>query len=289
MGFKDWVAGLADQFTSPTSAPKTNFNLQTVLLPNESMFLAKGTSFRQENLRKLGMGIHEFVLNPERANKTDPLAVMVQGVSGGSALHVGYLSKGSEAQKYIHQLGQLMMAKSEVALVTGEVLEGDSGLVVQLHMPNNATVRRMIAEYDGTAERLEQPKVKSPEQVKASEELKARKQGFTNADLQCRAFSSAGAYVVEPMARDKANLTNFIEGISEFEIWQGVAYIVPEPSGDVGVHIDGVCIDHLTKESASLLSGRLTGATPVKCNVRRIVSRNGDRGHINLLTGNKPY
>jgi hypothetical protein len=150
MGFIDWVKGFSERFSSPASG--SSYNLETVLLPNESMFLAKGTSYRQENLRRLGLGTHEFILNPERDNKIDPLAVMVQGVNDGAGLHVGYLPKGSNAQGATHRLGQLMMEKSEVILITGEILEGDSGLIVRLHMPNNSTVRQMIHGYEKTTD-----------------------------------------------------------------------------------------------------------------------------------------
>lgn len=145
MGIKE----LLQKFLStPQSIPFEEIHqLEPLLIEGESFFLAKGTSYRQPAIKMLGLGEHTFLLTPEKGNKHDPLAVMVQGIHKGNSLHVGYLPMGSAAQENTHLLGTMMMSNGKIPMVQGAVMEGDSGLIIRLFMPSNMTLRGLTAEY----------------------------------------------------------------------------------------------------------------------------------------------
>ena len=127
MGLKEWALGWTKSFAAgaSTQAEPTQYSLQTIEVPGEIEFLAKGTSFRQDAIKHLGIGAHKFVLTPERENQHDELAVMVQGIKGSETIHVGYLPMGSATQAAAHQLGLAMIAKGEILSIDGEVLVGN--------------------------------------------------------------------------------------------------------------------------------------------------------------------
>ena len=150
MGFKDWVLGWTKDFgveQTGLAAEQTEYSLQTVELQGDYEFLAKGTSFRQDAIKDLGLGAHDFVLNPERGNAHDALAVMVQGIKGNTVLHVGYLPMGSEVQEIVHELGTALFAKGSVICIRGEVQQGESGLIVELSMPSNDKLTELLGQY----------------------------------------------------------------------------------------------------------------------------------------------
>lgn len=150
MGLKEWVLGWTKDFgvdQTGLSAEPTQYSLQTVEVPGDFEFLAKGTSFRQDAVKALGIGAHKFVLTPERGNKHDDLAVMVQGIKGSDTLHVGYLPMGSETQALAHELGLAMIAKGAILTIDGEVQEGDSGLIVMMAMPGIDKFTELLGEY----------------------------------------------------------------------------------------------------------------------------------------------
>jgi hypothetical protein len=145
MGIKDLLQKLLEP-PKPKSSREIH-QLEPILIDGESFFLAKGTSHRQPALKSLGVGEHNFLLTPEKNNKYDSKAVMVQGIQRGNSVHVGYLPMGSAAQETVHKLGNMMMKKGKIIMVEGEVLEGDTGLIVRLFMPDNMTLRAMESEY----------------------------------------------------------------------------------------------------------------------------------------------
>ena len=150
MGLKEWALGWTKAFgmdTSGAPAEPTQYSLHTVEVPGDFEFLAKGTSFRQDAIKKLGLGPREFVLTPERGNPHDDLAVMVQGVVGEETLHVGYLPMGSETQAAAHELGTAMLSKGAVICIAGEVQHGDSGLIIQLSMPGSDKMAELLTQY----------------------------------------------------------------------------------------------------------------------------------------------
>lgn len=150
MGIRDWVLGWTKDFGvehTGLSEQPTHFAVTPIEVPGESEFLAKGTSFRQESIKSLGLGKHKFVLLPERGNKYDSMAVMVQGIKDDEPIHVGYLPMGSETQAIVFQLGTAMLAKDCIVAIDGEVLEGESGLIVQLEMPGNDKLLEMLSDY----------------------------------------------------------------------------------------------------------------------------------------------
>lgn len=145
MGIKE----LLQKFlASPPQMPTEEVHqLEPVLIEGESFFLAKGTSYRQPSIKQLPLGEQTFLLTPEKGNKHDPKAVMVQGIHKGNSIHVGYLPMGSAAQENAHLLGTMMMAKGKIPMVQGAVMEGDSGLIVRLFMPSNMSLRGLTSEY----------------------------------------------------------------------------------------------------------------------------------------------
>lgn len=150
MGLKEWALGWTKAFgmdTPGASAEPTQYSLQTVEVPGDFEFLAKGTSFRQDAIQALGMGAHKFVLTPEPGNKHDDLAVMVQGDRGSETLHVGYLPMGSETQAAAHELGLVMMSRGAILTINGEVQEGESGLIVMMAMPGTEKFAELLSEY----------------------------------------------------------------------------------------------------------------------------------------------
>jgi hypothetical protein len=150
MGLKEWALGWTKAFGMDSAAKEaepTQYALQTVEVPGDFEFLAKGTSYRQDALQRLGLGAHKFVLTPERGNKHDDLAVMVQGVQGSDALHVGYLPMGSEIQASVHELGLAMLAKGSILAIDGEVQDGDSGFIVLMSMPGTDKLSEMLQQY----------------------------------------------------------------------------------------------------------------------------------------------
>lgn len=150
MGFRDWVLGWTKDFgveQTGLSEQPTHFAVEPVEVAGEFEFLAKGTSFRQDSIKSLGLGKHKFVLIPERGNKHDAMAVMVQGIKNDEPIHVGYLPMGSETQAIAFQLGTAMLAKDCIMAIDGEVLEGESGIIVQLEMPGNDKLAEMLSEY----------------------------------------------------------------------------------------------------------------------------------------------
>lgn len=150
MGLKDWVLGWTKDFgvdQTGLSAEPTQYSLQTVEVPGDFEFLAKGTSFRQDAIKHLGLGAHKFVLTPERGNKHDDLAVMVQGIKGSETLHVGYLPMGSETQAAAHELGLAMISKGVILTIDGEVQEGESVLIVMMAMPGSEKFAELLSEY----------------------------------------------------------------------------------------------------------------------------------------------
>lgn len=143
MGLKQWLFGSkADQNSS-----KTQFSLQTVEVEGDFDFLAKGTSYRQAAINLLGLGEQQFLLTPERGNTHDELAVMVQGIHNNESVHVGYLPKGSDSQVIVHELGSKMIAKGAILSIKGNVLQGETGLIVQLRMPSQEKLIQLEAEY----------------------------------------------------------------------------------------------------------------------------------------------
>ena len=120
--------------------------LQTVPLEGGFDFLVKGSSVRQSEIRTLGLGDHDFLLNPEPTNQHDKQAVMVQGIKNGQAVHVGYLPKGSVSQELVFAVGSKFLKESKAISVGGTVLNGDSGLIVQLHMPSTSVLKRLLGE-----------------------------------------------------------------------------------------------------------------------------------------------
>lgn len=150
MGLKEWVLGWTKDFgveQTGSSLEPTQYSLKTVEIPGDFEFLAKGTSFRQDAIKALGIGVHKFVLTPERGNKHDDLAVMVQGIKGSDTLHVGYLPMGSETQALAHELGLAMIDKGAILTIDGEVQEGDSGLIVMMAMPGTDKFAELLSEY----------------------------------------------------------------------------------------------------------------------------------------------
>lgn len=150
MGFMRSVLGWAEAIgfqRARASAESTRYSLQTIEVPGDFEFLAKGTSFRQDAIMNLGIGSHKFVLTPERGNTHDNLAVMVQGIKGSETLHVGYLPMGSETQAAAHALGLEMIAKGVILTVDGKVQQGDSGLVVLISIPSIETFSELLRNY----------------------------------------------------------------------------------------------------------------------------------------------
>ena len=150
MGLKEWVLGWTKDFgvdQTGLSAEPTQYSLQTVEVPGDFEFLAKGTSFRQDAIKHLGLGAHKFVLPPERGNKHDDLAVMVQGIKGSETFHVGYLPMGSETQAAAHELGLAMISKGVILSIDGEVQEGESGLIVMMAIPGSEKFAELLSEY----------------------------------------------------------------------------------------------------------------------------------------------
>jgi hypothetical protein len=150
MGLKEWVLGWTKDFgveQTGLSKQPTEYSLQTVEVAGDFEFLAKGTSYRQDALQQLGLGAHKFVLTPERGNVHDDLAVMVQGIKGNDALHVGYLPMGTDTQAAAHELGLVMMDKGAILTIDGEVQQGDSGLIVLMSMPGADKFAELLSEY----------------------------------------------------------------------------------------------------------------------------------------------
>ena len=150
MGLKEWVLGWTKDFgveQTGLSKQPTEYSLQTVEVAGDFEFLAKGTSYRQDALKQLGLGAHKFVLTPERGNVHDDLAVMVQGIKGNDALHVGYLPMGSDIQAAVHVIGLAMMAKGSILAIDGEIQQGDSGLIVLISMPGTEKLSELLQEY----------------------------------------------------------------------------------------------------------------------------------------------
>lgn len=146
MGIKE----LLQKFlAAPSPIPSEEIHqLEPVLIEGESFFLAKGTSYRQPSIKKLSLGEQTFLLTPEKGNKQDPKAVMVQGIHKSNSIHVGYLPMGSAAQENTHLLGTMMMAKGKIPMVQGAVVKGDSGLIIRLFLPSNMTLRGLTAKYE---------------------------------------------------------------------------------------------------------------------------------------------
>lgn len=267
--------------------------LERAHVQGTSELTVKGTSFRQSELRQLGLGSNDFILVPEPTNKHDSMAIKVLGLKGESALPVGYLAKDFFGKTTVHKVATKLLKDAKVLTLRGDTFEGD-GLFVMLSFPaldvlakqfNEASPQIMPQTPREQSESEE--KVLTKQETEERALLKARKVSFPKGSLSTEAFSAGGSYVGNPSARDQENLVKFLEPFRDGDKWSGVAFLVPEENGKVGVQINGQSIDHLTKQSAQMAHPLLEGSTPVKCSIMKIVSRDGKqvRGHVTLTSG----
>lgn len=153
MGLKNWLLGLTsvtaqtNPETTDTSKSKT-ISLEELYVNGDYLFLAKGTSFRQDAIHKLGKGEHYFALQPEPDNPHDSRAVAVFGVlPNDEAVLVGYLPKGSSPQADAFELSMLLYDKGKTICLAGDVQDGNSGLIVRIGMPSGERISDLMAEY----------------------------------------------------------------------------------------------------------------------------------------------
>lgn len=125
------------------------------------------------------------------------------------------------------------------------------------------------------------------QQATAEAELQARTLKFLMRELACRSYTEAGAYLEQPFKNDTKRLETFVSAWTHQATWQGVAHLKLEPSGEVGVWVGDVCLDHLTASAAALVLKKIDGPVPVRCEVQRIDSNRRDRfwGVVTLRQG----
>ena len=270
--------------------------LERTHVQGTSELTVRGSSFHQSELRQLGLGSNDFILVPEPTNKYDSMAIKVLGLKGDSALPVGYLAKDFFGKTIVHNVVTKLMTDDRVLSLQGDTFEGD-GLFVILSFPALDVLAKQFGEappqiMSRPPKEQSEPeaKVLTKREIEERALLKARKVTFPRGSLSTEAFSAGGSYVGSPSAPDQENLVKFLEPLSDGDKWSGVAYLVPEENGKVGVQINGKSIDHLTKQSALIAHPLLEGSTPVKCSILKIVSRDGKRvrGHV-ILTSGRDY
>lgn len=277
MGFKDLLKSITGQGAGET------IQLTPQHIDGNFLYLATGTTHRQPTLSKLGYGSYEFALTPEIGNQYDAEAVKVDAIIDGKLAQVGYVPAKSAEKAVIHKLGLLSKKQGTYLTVTGEVKQGESGFIVQLSMPHISDLRKMLAEKDGSFATATASKSVVPGQAEARAALAASPNKFMAAELENRVYSSGGGYLVKPLPADLKNANLFANKyVSEWTPFVGVAYLVPEGSDQIAVQIDGLTVDHLTKQAVKLLGGRIVEPVPVKCEVEWIVGRNNSWPHIKL-------
>lgn len=126
------------------TAPQSASSPDVELLPSETSIYARGVTYRQSEIKKLGVGAHTFALVAEPTNTVDADAVMVMGFKNGEAIHVGYLPAGEHSTLALGALSKLMALRGKVPAVTGIVKKDSSGILVDLRAPYSATTKKLV-------------------------------------------------------------------------------------------------------------------------------------------------
>ena len=95
-----------------------------------SAFLVSGVTYRQENLRRAGVGTHAFWLRPEPSNPHDPYAVAVYC----RGLHIGYIS-AKISRRYADAVARIERERGAQVWVHGAIERGTLGLRAQIDCP----------------------------------------------------------------------------------------------------------------------------------------------------------
>lgn len=120
---------------------------QTLLFPGEWGLWLRGVSFRQDELRKAGVGAKRFVLVPEPSNKADKKAVSVLVITKHGPLLAGYLPKDEFIKEEMFSIGVTLSSKDWLAAVDG-IIENRAGeYVVTLQMPKSATAKHLMDSW----------------------------------------------------------------------------------------------------------------------------------------------
>lgn len=131
-------AGNYETSFSPTKLDKnTTAKLVTqLMMPNDGTTFARGVSYRQDNLERVGRGDHLFVLIAELNNKYDASAVGAHARKNGKQYLIGYLPSGDSKTKLIWQFCLDVNETGADVVISGEVRPYGGGLGADLHLPS---------------------------------------------------------------------------------------------------------------------------------------------------------
>ena len=126
---------------NPTAKPNTQ-----LMMPNDGTTFARGVSYRQGNLERVGRGDHLFVLVAELNNKYDANAVGAHARKNGKDYLIGYLPSGDTKTKLLWQFCLDVNATGTDVVISGEVRPYDSGLGADLHLPSSQHMKEAKAK-----------------------------------------------------------------------------------------------------------------------------------------------
>jgi len=116
------------------------------MMPNDGTTFARGVSYRQGNLERVGCGDHLFVLLAELNNEYDANAVGAHARKNGKDYLIGYLPSGDTKTKLLWQFCLNANETGTDVVISGEVRPYDSGLGADLHLPNSQHIKEAKAQ-----------------------------------------------------------------------------------------------------------------------------------------------
>lgn len=117
-----------------------------LMMPNDGTTFARGVSYRQGNLERVGCGDHLFVLLAERNNEHDANAVGAHARKNGKDYLIGYLPSGDTKTKLLWQFCLDANETGTDVVISGEVRPYDSGLGADLHLPSSQHIKEAKAQ-----------------------------------------------------------------------------------------------------------------------------------------------
>ena len=120
-------------------------NEKFVELPYGYEQWVQGVSYKQNELRRIGLGACKMLLVPDPKNQFDDTAVKVVALGpSGTREHIGFLKADTQTTVAIFQYGEHLRAKGEVLVCTGEIVDGEVGLAATIMPPGWHSVRDLL-------------------------------------------------------------------------------------------------------------------------------------------------
>jgi len=135
-GSYETSSSLAKLGKSPSAKPNTQ-----LMMPNDGTTFARGVSYRQGNLERVGCGDRLFVLVAELNNEYDANAVGAHARKNGKDYLIGYLPSGDMKTKLLWQFCLDANETGTEVVISGEVRPYDSGLGADLHLPSSQHIK----------------------------------------------------------------------------------------------------------------------------------------------------